>query len=67
MHQDVTEFVIITRNCKTIFEQFSINSSVEFVRRQANETTYKLVKATTFLDSFPDFDKNTRLYQKYFK
>lgn len=32
-HQDVTEFAMIIHNCKTIFEQYYVNSSVEFVRR----------------------------------
>jgi len=30
-HQDVTEFGLIIRNCKTIFGQYYVNSSVEFV------------------------------------
>jgi len=30
-HQDVTKFGMIIRNCKTIFEQYYVNSSVEFV------------------------------------
>jgi len=43
---------MIIHNCKTIFEQYYINSSVEFVRGQTNETVHKLVKATTFSASF---------------
>ena len=31
--QDVTEFGMIIHNCKTIFEQYYVNSSVEFVSR----------------------------------
>ena len=29
-HHDVTEFMMIIHNCKTIFEQYHVNSSVEF-------------------------------------
>jgi len=41
-HQDVIEFGMIIHNCKTIFEQYYVNSNVdhEFVRRQTNEATY---------------------------
>lgn len=46
-HQDVTEFGMIIHNCKTIFEQYYVNSSVEFVRRQANEVAHRLPKTTT--------------------
>jgi len=38
-HQDVTKFGTNIHNCKTIFKQYYINSSVEFVRRQASETS----------------------------
>jgi hypothetical protein len=40
---DVTKFEIIIHNGKTIFEQYYVNSSVEFVRRQASEATHRLV------------------------
>jgi len=46
-HQDVREFEMIIHNCKTIFEQYYINSSVEFVRRQANEAAHRLAKTAT--------------------
>jgi len=46
--QDVTEFKMIIHNCKTIFEQYHVNSSVEFVRRQASETIHKLAKVTQY-------------------
>jgi len=51
-HQDVTEFGMIIHNCKTIFEQYYVNSSIEFVRRQANEATHRLAKAVTSSASF---------------
>lgn len=44
---DVTWFEMIIHNCKTIFKQNYVNSSVEFVRRQANEAIHGLAKATT--------------------
>jgi len=50
--QDVTKFGLIIHNCKTIFEQYYVNSSVEFVRRQANETAHKLVREATSSTSF---------------
>jgi hypothetical protein len=43
---------MIIHNCKTIFEQYYINSSVELVRRQANEAAYILAKAVTSSASF---------------
>jgi len=51
-HQDVTEFGMIIHNCKTIFKQYYINSRVEFVKRQTNETIHDLTKETTFSTSF---------------
>ena len=50
--QDVTKFGMIIHNCKTIFEQYYVNSSVEFVRRQANEAAHRLAKETTSSASF---------------
>ena len=55
-HQDVTKFRMIIHNCKTIFKQYYINSSVEFVRRQTNEAVHRLHKKTTFSTSFQMFD-----------
>lgn len=46
-YQDVTEFGVIIHNCKIIFEQYYVDSSVEFVRIQANEAAHRLAKATT--------------------
>jgi len=43
---------MIIHNCKTIFEQYYVNSSVEFVRRQANEEAHRLAKMATSLASF---------------
>ena len=43
---------MIIHNCKTIFEQYYVNSSVEFVRRQANEAANRLAKAATSSASF---------------
>jgi len=43
---------VIIHNCKTIFEQCYVDFSVEFVRRQANETVHKLAKAATSPTSF---------------
>ena len=51
-HQDVTEFGMIIHNCKTIFEQYYVNFSVEFVRRQANEAAHRLAKAAISSASF---------------
>ena len=51
-HHNATKFGMVIHNCKTIFEQYYINSSVEFVRRQTNETTHKLTNMTTFSVSF---------------
>ena len=50
--QDVTEFGMIIHNCKIIFEQYYVNFSVEFVRRQTNEATHRLAKEATSLASF---------------
>jgi hypothetical protein len=43
---------MIIHNCKTIFEQYYVNSSVEFVRRQTNEAAHRLAKETTSSASF---------------
>jgi hypothetical protein len=37
---DVIEFEDIIDNCRVLFTQFYVNSSVEFVRRQANEAAH---------------------------
>jgi len=49
---DVIEFEDIIDNCRALFTQFYVNSSVEFMRRQANETTHTLAKEATLLASF---------------
>jgi len=43
---------MIIHNCKDISKQYYVNSSVQFVRNQANETTDSLVKAATSSTSF---------------
>ncbi|RHN67795.1 hypothetical protein MtrunA17_Chr3g0106601 [Medicago truncatula] len=50
-NSDATEFGNIINNCKTLFSNFYENSSVEFVRRQANKVTHNLAKATLLLAS----------------
>jgi hypothetical protein len=39
-------------HCKLIFSTYYRNSSVEFVRRQANEVAHNLAKAATLSTSF---------------
>jgi len=39
-HQYVTKFGMIIHNFKTIFKQYYVSSSVEFVRRESIETTH---------------------------
>jgi len=43
---------LIIHNCKSIFEEYYVNSSVEFLMRQTNETTHILVKVVTTSASF---------------
>ncbi|GAU48398.1 hypothetical protein TSUD_405430 [Trifolium subterraneum] len=50
--RDFTEFGVIVEHCKSIFSTYYRNSSVEFVRRQANEVAHKLAKAATLSASF---------------
>lgn len=40
---DIIEFGMIIQKYKTIFTRYYINSSAQFVQRQANEATCKLV------------------------
>jgi len=62
---DVTKFGVIIQNCKTLFRHYYENSTVEFVRRQANEVAHKLVKAALLSTSLqvlfeiPDCIENT--------
>ncbi|KAK2362141.1 hypothetical protein QL285_087230 [Trifolium repens] len=51
-NQDFTEFGVILNQCKLMFSNFYSNSSVEFVRRQANEVAHNLAKAATLSTSF---------------
>jgi hypothetical protein len=51
-NNDVTEFGSIINNCRTLFGLYYENSSVEFVRRQANEVAHVLSKAVTLSASF---------------
>jgi ribonuclease HI len=44
-NSDATEFGNIINNCKTLLSNLYENSSVEFVRRQANEVAHNLAKA----------------------
>jgi ribonuclease HI len=50
--QDYSEFGVIIDHCKIIFSNYYSNSSVEFVRRQANEVAHNLAKAATLSASF---------------
>ncbi|MCH88219.1 cytochrome P450, partial [Trifolium medium] len=50
--KDFSEFCVIMDHCKTLFSNYYGNSSVEFVRRQANEVAHNLVKAATLSASF---------------
>jgi hypothetical protein len=45
---DATEFGDIIKNCKSYFCNFYNHSSVEFIRRQANEVSHNLAKVTLF-------------------
>jgi len=49
---DSTKFGAIIKDCKILFSHLYENSSVEFVRRQANEAAHELAKATTLSASF---------------
>jgi len=49
---DVSEFADIIDNCRALFTQFYVNSSVEFVRRQANEAAHTLAREAALLASF---------------
>jgi len=49
---DITEFGMIIKKCTTLFTQYYVNSSVEFVQKQANETIHKLFKTTTLSTTF---------------
>ncbi|XP_024632220.1 uncharacterized protein [Medicago truncatula] len=49
---DATEFGSIIHRCKTLFNLFYENSSVEFIRRQANEVAHELAKAASSSASF---------------
>jgi hypothetical protein len=42
--QDYSEFGVLMDECKFIFPNYYSNSSVEFVRRQANEVVHSLAK-----------------------
>jgi hypothetical protein len=48
-NNDITEFGSIINNCRTLFGLYYENSSVEFVRIQANEVAHVLAKAATLL------------------
>jgi ribonuclease HI len=50
--RDLTEFGAIMDHCKFTFSTYYRNSSVEFVRRQANEVAHNLAKAATLSASF---------------
>ncbi|GAU51128.1 hypothetical protein TSUD_92700 [Trifolium subterraneum] len=50
--RDFTEFGAIIDHCKLVFSTYYRNSSVEFLRRQANEAAHTLVKAATLSASF---------------
>ncbi|MCI30906.1 replication protein A 70 kDa dna-binding subunit [Trifolium medium] len=49
--QDAIEFGVIISHCKSLFSNYYSNSSVEFVRQQANEVAHSLAKAATFTAS----------------
>ncbi|WJX93691.1 hypothetical protein P8452_75185 [Trifolium repens] len=49
---DYSEFGVLIDHCKSIFSNYYSNSSVEFVRRQANEVAHNLAKAATLSASF---------------
>jgi hypothetical protein len=48
---DSTEFGDIIKNCRSLFTDLYTNSSVEFIRRQANEVAHTLGRAATSLPS----------------
>jgi ribonuclease HI len=45
---DATEFGDIIKNCKSCHSNFYNDSSVEFIRRQANEVAHNLAKVALF-------------------
>jgi len=49
---DHTKFGSILKDCKSLVSRFYENSSVKFVRRQANEVAHQLAKAATLSTSF---------------
>jgi len=49
---DVTKFGATLDNCNALFRQYYENSSVEFLRRQANKDVHNLEKITILLASF---------------
>jgi len=51
-HLHITNFGMIIHNCKTIFEQYYVNSCVEFVRWQANKAAHRFAKEATPSYSF---------------
>jgi ribonuclease HI len=50
-NHDATEFGEIISHCKRLYRSFYVNSSVEFIRRQANEVAHSLAKAATYIAS----------------
>jgi hypothetical protein len=48
-NHDATEFGEIISHCKRLYRSFYVNSSVEFIRRQANEVAHSLAKAATYV------------------
>jgi ribonuclease HI len=50
-NHDATEFGEIISHCKRLYSSFYVNSSVEFIRRQANEVAHSLAKAATYIAS----------------
>ncbi|XP_045822393.1 uncharacterized protein LOC123915300 [Trifolium pratense] len=48
---DATELGDIISHCKQLFSNYYNNSSVEFIRRQANEVAHSLAKAATYAAS----------------
>ncbi|CAJ2647159.1 unnamed protein product [Trifolium pratense] len=50
--KDYSEFGVIMDHCNLVFNNYYRNSSVEFVRRQANEVAHCLAKAATLSASF---------------
>lgn len=59
---DIIEFGMIIHKCRTIFKQYYVNFSVEFIRRQTNETAHSLTIATTSSTSFQILIEIPKLY-----